>query len=71
MLNPNNIPDHPIVQNMMETGYPDGIVPKTYICPICGRECEEYYIDGYDDVIGCENCITMCHAEDWEDEQCE
>lgn len=71
MLNPNDIPDHPIVKNMMDTGYPDGIVPKTYICPRCGQECDEYYINDDNGVVGCENCITMYYAEDWEDEQCE
>lgn len=52
MLNPNNIPDHPIVKNMMDTGYPDGIVPKTYICPRCGQECDEYYINDDNGVVG-------------------
>ena len=71
MFDLDNIPDHPIVRNMENTGYPNGVYPKTYICPRCGEECEEYYIDDNDNVVGCENCITMYYAEDWDEEKCD
>lgn len=68
MLNPNDIPDHPIVRNMMLTGFPDGLEPKSYICPRCGQECYEYYVAENEKVVGCEKCITMYYAEDWEED---
>lgn len=34
-------------------------IPK---CPICGRECEEFYLDGLNNVIGCEKCIKKVES---------
>ena len=39
---------------------------KTYYCPECGHECEKLYTRDFD-ILGCENCIGECNAEDWED----
>ena len=64
-MNINNIPDHPVAQNMMSTGYPDGVVPEMAKCPKCGEECDFYYIDVDGDIVGCENCISMYDAEEW------
>ena len=36
-----DLPDHPVIQNMERTGYPDGKEPIFPICPVCGEECEE------------------------------
>ena len=65
MLNPNDIPDHPIVRSLMSTGYPDGNEPTEYRCPFCGEECNFYYVDSQDVVVGCENCIRATDPEDW------
>ena len=63
MSNLTDIPDHPIIRNLMETGYPYREEPKICTCPICGDECYFHYIrDG--EIIGCENCITVHDAED-------
>ena len=35
-----DLPDHPVVQNMERTGYPDGKEPRCPRCPICGEEGE-------------------------------
>ena len=39
---------------------------QSYYCPECHRECSTLYIKD-DDIIGCENCISICSTEDWED----
>ena len=38
-----------------------------YYCPVCGAKLcygDEVYIDGYDDIIGCVECIRTKYAED-------
>lgn len=40
-----DLPDHPVIQNMERTGYPDGKEPTFPICPVCGEECEEIFRD--------------------------
>ena len=42
----------------------DPPVPDDYIpyCPVCGEECDTVYVDLYDDVIGCDQCIEMHDA---------
>lgn len=66
MFDLNNIPDHKTVHNLITTGYPDGIEPNAYICPRCGEECEDYYINDDNEVVGCENCIKMHPVDEWE-----
>ena len=39
------LPDHPVVQNMERTGYPDGKEPQFPHCPICGCETDTFYKD--------------------------
>jgi len=52
-------PDHPVVQNLLRTGDPDGIAPEEIICPICGADSETFYVTASDGatVVGCENCL--------------
>lgn len=61
----NNIPDHPVVQNMMGTGTPDGNVAEQHICPKCDEYCDFFYVDANREIVGCENCISMYEAESW------
>lgn len=64
------ISDHPVIQNMERTGYPDGKEPPQPVCPVCGAECETMYQDRYDkgEYIGCDVCVE---AEDaWEVSEC-
>lgn len=59
-----NIPDHPVIRNLEQTGYPDGRKDDEQpICPVCGRETDTYYKqDG--EIIGCGECIRRIDA--WE-----
>ena len=35
------------------------------ICPICGWECETYYFNTNNEIIGCDNCIASEDAYEW------
>ena len=60
-----DLPDHPVIQNMERTGYPDGKEPTFPICPVCGEECEEIFRDN---IVGCDICIKQSDA--WEEPEC-
>lgn len=62
-----NIPDHPVIKNLLETGYPDRKAPKMPRCPICDEETDTLYKDNDGFVVGCPECVTTCDA--WEYEQ--
>ena len=55
----------------MRTVLPDyklePLAKKDYIpiCPVCGRECDTVYLDMDDEVIGCDQCISMADAYDY------
>ena len=38
--------------------------PDEYICPICGEEIEDLYINNDGEIVGCEMCITEKKAWD-------
>lgn len=63
-----DIPDHPVIQNMERTGYPDGKEPTYPRCPICGEDCETMYKDRYGAYIGCDVCVETKDA--WEVPDC-
>lgn len=64
------IPDDPIVTNMERTGYPDGKIPKKYICPICGADdIETIYTDSLGDILGCDECVYSADPWDVFDDQ--
>ena len=54
-----DLPDHPVIQNMERTGYPDGKEPTFPICPVCGEECEEIFRDKDLNIVGCDICNKM------------
>lgn len=57
------LPDDPIVMNMMRTGHPDGKEEPQPICPVCGEECDTLFLnDGQ--IVGCENCVETRSAWD-------
>lgn len=38
-------------------------------CPCCGEECENYFVDRYENkIVGCENCITCIDSWEWEED---
>ena len=52
-----DIPDHPVIQNMERTGYPDGKEPPEIRCPVCGWDSEEFYVAKDGTIVGCDCCI--------------
>lgn len=58
-----DIPDHPIIRNLEQTGYPDRRKDTEPRCPICGAYESEWYVRGKE-VVGCWNCVQM--KESWE-----
>lgn len=58
-----NIPDHPVIRNMEQTGYPDGKEPEIPICPMCGQEADDIYRNTDNgEIVGCDNCIERLSA---------
>ena len=62
-----DIPDHPIVQNMMRTGHPDGKEPIEPLCPICGEDSEFFYTNKLGEVVGCERCLKIRYYYEFEE----
>ena len=61
-------PDHPVIQNLIRTGEPDGRVHREPTCPVCGSLCDTLYLQGVArEVVGCEQCIRSVDA--WECEE--
>lgn len=60
------IPEHPVIDNLLRTGWPDGREPEMPVCPICGKECDTFFLtEGQ--IIGCESCISVVDAYDYEE----
>lgn len=58
-------PDHPVIQNMERTGYPDGKEPKMPTCPVCGEPCHTVYTNIYgDEIFACNGCVSVSDATD-------
>ena len=62
-----DVPDHPVVVACERTGYPPGMEPKAYTCPICGEECETLYRVLSGAVVGCEKCVDALDARERRD----
>lgn len=60
------IPDAPWIRDAETNGYPD---PPAVECPCCGEECSEIYGDQYGNVVGCDRCIMVQDALEWQDER--
>ena len=43
--------------------YPEPKFEKAPQCPVCGEECEKYYMHR-EVVIGCDQCITWVYADE-------
>lgn len=63
-----DLPDTPLIRNMMATGYPDGMDPQFPHCPICGEACETVYRDERGEIFGCDVCIRESDA--WDVPEC-
>jgi hypothetical protein len=33
-------------------------------CPVCGEECDRYYRNEFNDILGCEHCVEEIDAWD-------
>ena len=46
---------------------PEPPVKKEFIpvCPVCGEECDTVYVDMYDDIVGCDQCMNMEDAYEY------
>ena len=41
---------------------------ETHYCPICGEEAEEFFASKFNgEIVGCENCVSIIEAWEWED----
>ena len=58
------IPDAPWIRAAECFGVDDG---GTYYvtCPVCEEECDEIYLDGNGEAVGCEHCMRIQSAYDW------
>ena len=56
--------DHPIIRNCEETGFPDRRKDDEPICPICGDECCTIYKNREGEILGCDECISICEAQE-------
>ena len=59
--------DHPVVENLLRTGYPNGREPDVFRCPVCGADAENFYVTKCGTVVGCEICLMP--KPYWEFEQ--
>lgn len=63
-----DLPDHPDITAAMRTGYPYRKQPKPHCCPVCGQEISYLsvlYINGANEVIGCDECLSPVDAEEY------
>lgn len=67
-MNQCSVPDHPVIQNLQRTGYPDGKEPAYPRCPVCGEECESIFADREGAFVGCDMCVVQ--KDPWEVEDC-
>lgn len=57
-----DLPDAPWIRDAEINGMPEDPPP---LCPVCGEEAEDYYIDLAGDIIGCENCVRRKDAYEY------
>lgn len=62
------IPDAPWIRDAEINGMDCG--PDVQ-CPICGRVCDDLYVDANDDVVGCGYCVKVLDSADWYYEELE
>ena len=60
------LPDHPVIRECEQTGYPLGMEPKYYYCDMCSEELTSE--DCYEDIgfeYLCEDCLKSLHRKEW------
>lgn len=63
-----DVPDHPVIQNMERTGYPDGREPEETACPVCGSFAEDFFVAAGNTVVGCDICLRRIPYHEYEAE---
>lgn len=44
---------------------PQNFLPDDFdICPVCGKHADDFYLDKWDDLIGCTECIKRIDPEE-------
>ena len=51
--------DHPVIDNLIRTGSPDGKEAEYPRCPNCGEDAENFYRTKSGQVVGCERCLIQ------------
>ena len=64
-----DIPDHPVIRNMIETGSPDRCENAAFRCPRCGNAAENFYAEKSGAVVGCDICLTPHPYYEFETEE--
>lgn len=54
-----DLPDAPWIREAERFGVPSEPDP---ICPICNEEAEEFFVDQYGEILGCEHCVRKVDA---------
>jgi len=66
-----DVPDHPVIRNLEQTGYPDGQEPDDIACPVCGSvRAEDFYVAAGNTVVGCDICLRRVPYYEYEMEDC-
>lgn len=64
-----DIPDAPWIREAERWGAPPfGPEDEDVFCPICGKIAERIYLDQDGEAFGCDQCIQVKDAYEWEEE---
>lgn len=56
--------EHPDITAAQLYGYPKKPLDMPE-CPICGKQCDEIYLNIYGEVVGCDVCIKVKDSFEW------
>ena len=59
------IADAPWIREAENWGMPPFEEMPDPVCPFCGKNCGEFYLNRAGEVVGCEECIQLANAYDW------
>ena len=62
------LPDAPWIRDAELNGYPADDPVK---CPVCGEETDTLYEANNGEIFGCDHCVRMRDAYEWQEEQIE
>lgn len=56
------LPDAPWIREAELYGEPGG---DEIICPVCGKDAENFFLDDSNNVVGCDRCVREVDAYSW------